>query len=284
MAEEKERDESLPKEMQIRETTMNACFSHANAFRGRYRVLMGGAGSGKSSNLAQDYLLKLLDSRHKGANLLVVRKAAKRHKESTFPEFMAAAQRICGENVSEYFRFTKAPLRVECLTTGNQVLFAGVYDGRARESLKSIQASKGKICWIWCEEATELSEGDFEILDDRLRGTLPEGLFYQISLSFNPTNGGHWLRKRFFDRDEDPDVLIHQSSYRDNRFIDPDYALRMDRRAQNDPEGYRVYALGEWGVADTAQILKHYEVKQCSRDPNDYEAMALGCDFGYNHL
>ncbi len=31
---------------------------------------------------------------------------------------------------------------------------------------------KGKLTWIWVEEATELYEADVDILDDRLRGSL----------------------------------------------------------------------------------------------------------------
>ena len=50
----------------------NPCFAQANATRRRYRVLMGGAGSGKSCNVAQDFVLKLMDPKFAGANLLVL--------------------------------------------------------------------------------------------------------------------------------------------------------------------------------------------------------------------
>lgn len=268
--------------MALRDVPMNLCFSEANAFRGRYRVLMGGAGSGKSCNLAQDYLLKLMDSRHRGANLLVARKTLRSHRNSTFAELEAAARRICGEEIDRYLRIRRHPMEIRCLSTGNSILFAGFHDERARETVKSIQAAEGKICWIWCEEATELREADIELLDDRLRGALPDGLFYQMSLSFNPTNGAHWLRRRFFDAPGE-EVFLHQSTYRDNRFIDADYAARMERRARDDPDGYRVYALGKWGEGDGAQILSHYEVAACDRNPKRYDAMAMGCDFGFHH-
>ena len=52
----------------------NPAFKHINRSTHRYRVLKGSAGSGKSVNTAQDYILKLSDMRYKGANLLVVRK------------------------------------------------------------------------------------------------------------------------------------------------------------------------------------------------------------------
>ena len=57
-----------------------------------------------------------------------------------------------------------------CLLTGNSIIFRGFSDQRARERVKSINFARGKLTWIWVEEATELLEADVDILDDRLRG------------------------------------------------------------------------------------------------------------------
>ena len=74
----------------------NPVFRDANATRCRYRAMKGSAGSGKSMNVAQDYILKLMDPRYRGANLLVVRKAEGSNKDSTFAELYGAITRICG--------------------------------------------------------------------------------------------------------------------------------------------------------------------------------------------
>lgn len=65
---------------------MNDVFRKVNTSRKRYRVLRGSAGSGKSVNVATDFILKLSDPRYKGANLLVVRKADVTNKHSTYAE------------------------------------------------------------------------------------------------------------------------------------------------------------------------------------------------------
>lgn len=52
----------------------NPIFKQANETRCRYRCMRGSAGSGKSVNIAQDYILKLMNPKYKGANLLVIRK------------------------------------------------------------------------------------------------------------------------------------------------------------------------------------------------------------------
>ena len=51
----------------------NPVFKEFNRTKCRYRIAMGSAGSGKSVDIATDYILKLSDKKYKGANLLVCR-------------------------------------------------------------------------------------------------------------------------------------------------------------------------------------------------------------------
>ena len=259
----------------------NPCFAQANATRRRYRVLMGGAGSGKSCNVAQDFVLKLMDPKFAGANLLVLRKVEESNRSSTYPELLSAIRRICGPGWSRVWISRSEPLGLRCVSTGNEILFKGMKDGREREKLKSISCAGGKLTWVWMEEATEFLPEDLELVDDRLRGLLPEGLFYQITLTFNPVSASHWLKKRFFDR-PDGQTFLHHSTYLDNAFVDGQYQKRMEGRRERDPEGYRVYALGEWGESG-GLILPHYKAGEFSAAPHRFDGMALGQDFGFNH-
>lgn len=74
----------------------NPVFRPVNEWRGRYRILKGSAGSGKSVNIAQDYIAKLSDPAYTGANLLVVRKIEETNRDSTFAELQAAIYRMFG--------------------------------------------------------------------------------------------------------------------------------------------------------------------------------------------
>ena len=134
---------------------------------------------------------------------------------------------------------------------------------------------------MWLEEATEFTQADLEIIDDRLRGELPAGQFYQIRMTFNPVNKSHWIKKVFFDIPDD-NVLTHHSTYLMNSFIDDAYRQRMERRKKVDPDGYRIYGLGEWGEIG-GLILHNWEIKDISQDLNDYDDIAIGQDFGFNH-
>jgi phage terminase large subunit len=225
---------------------------------------------------AQQYIIRLLAD--KGRNLLCVRKSEVTNRQSTFAELRSAIDRM---GLGAYFRSTENPLRIRCVN-GNEVAFRGINHESEREKLKSITFERGGLTDIWIEEATEITRSDFDIIDDRLRGELPEGQFYQIKATFNPVSALHWIKAVFFDR-PDPDVLTHHSTYLDNRFCDVAYARRMERRKELDPAGYVVYGLGEWGTLTEGLILSGWEVQNISQDPDDYDDFVIGQDFGFNH-
>lgn len=268
----------------LKTAAFNQIFQPVNEFTGRYRVLKGSAGSGKSMNLAQDYILKLSDPKFQGANLLVVRKVDETNRDSTFAELQGAIRRIFGSQASTLWKCSPRPMMMENRATGNRILFRGMKDAAQREKIKSVSFRQGKLTWIWLEEATEFLAEDFDVLDDRLRGELKEinpNLFYQITLSFNPVSSAHWIKKRFFESREE-DILAHHSTYRENLFIDSAYFRRMERRKKQDPEGYRVYGLGEWGELG-GLILSRIETHRFDTSPESFDAYYYGQDFGFNH-
>lgn len=260
----------------------NSHFKAANRTRKRYRAMKGSAGSGKSVDVAQDYIIKLGDPKYKGANLLVVRKSESTHKDSTFAELTGAINRIYGKKVKRFWKITESPLRLVNKVTGNSVIFRGVNDEKQREKLKSINFAQGKLTWIWCEEATELAESDVDILDDRLRGQLANpNLYYQITFTFNPVSATHWIKRKYFDY-ESEDIFNHHSTYLTNRFIDEAYHRRMIMRKEQDPDGYKVYGLGDWGEVG-GTILNNYMVHEFPKDFECFDNMRIGQDFGFNH-
>lgn len=257
----------------------NLCFREVARSTKRYIVMKGSAGSGKSVDTAQNYILRLMQD--KGRNLVCIRKSDITNRDSTFAELTGAIYRMFGDKADRYWAINMSPLKLTCRANGNQIIFRGMNDDKQREKLKSITFQRGKLTDVWCEEATELTQADFEIIDDRLRGQLPDGQFYQIRMTFNPVNKNHWIKKVFFDI-PDPNVLTHHSTYLDNRFIDEAYKARMERRKIVDPEGYQIYGRGEWGEIG-GLILHNWEVKDISQSLDDYDGVSIGQDFGFNH-
>lgn len=257
----------------------NPAFKEVNRSTKRYIVEKGSAGSGKSVDAAQHYILRLMSD--KGRNLVALRKSDITNRDSTFAELTGAIYRMFGDRAEQYWKINTSPLQITCRHNSNKIIFRGMNDDKQREKLKSITFQKGKLTDVWLEEATEFTQADFEIIDDRLRGELPPGQFYQIRLTFNPVNKNHWIKKHFFDYN-DADTLTHHSTYLTNRFIDEAYKRRMERRKQVDPEGYQIYGLGEWGEIG-GLILHNWEIKEISQNINDYDDIAIGQDFGFNH-
>lgn len=257
----------------------NPIFREVNRSQKRYIVMKGSAGSGKSVDTAQNYIIRLMED--KGRNLVAMRKSDITNRDSTFAELTGAIYRMFGDKAEQYWKINASPLQLTCIPNGNKIIFRGMNDDKQREKLKSITFQRGKLTDVWLEEATEFTQADIEIIDDRLRGELPPGQFYQIRMTFNPVNKNHWIKKVFFDIPDD-NVLTHHSTYLTNRFIDDAYRARMERRKIVDPEGYQIYGLGEWGEIG-GLILHNWEIRDVSQNLNDYDDVAIGQDFGYNH-
>ena len=261
----------------------NLVFKAISKYKGRYCVYKGGAGSGKSNEVAIKLIKKLSNPKYKGCNLLCVRKVEATNRDSTLAELKSAINRLFGEYADKIWQVPKSrtsTMYCKCLVTGAEIVFRGCNNADDIEKIKSITFENGKLTDIWIEEATEITEQDFEILDDRLRGILPNSnLFYQINLTFNPVSATSWIKRRFFDF-VDPDAMVNQSTYKDNRFVDAEYHKRMEKRKELDPEGYAVYALGEWGSLGGI-IFKNICVKEFNKDA--FTVRYYGMDFGYNH-
>lgn len=223
-------------EIEISKRVFNEKFLPLLEDDNRYIVLYGGAGSGKSVFAAQ-WLLYLLLKRDK-FNLLVIRNTGKSNRDSTFALFK---QIINKWKLSKFFKINESDLRITCTINQHQIIFAGLDDV---EKLKSITFSNGELTTEWIEEASEISEEDFNQLDVRLRGA---GTKKQIILSFNPIDINHWLKRRFFDTKADNITILH-STYKDNKFLDDDYKRLLESYKDTDEYYYNVYCLGQWGV------------------------------------
>ena len=208
--------------------------------RARYRVVKGSRASKKSKTTALWYIYNLL--KFPAANLLVMRRTYRSLERSAFAELKWAIRRLGAE---KYFESKTAPLEIVCKPTGQRIFFAGLDDPL---KLTSITVATGVLCWMWIEEAYEIeSEDAFNTLDESIRGSVPDGLFKQITLTFNPWSANHWLKRRFFDV-QSPDIFAMTVNYKVNEWLD-DADLRVfeDMRLR-DPERYRVCGLGEWGI------------------------------------
>jgi len=250
----------------------NAAYIPYYKNKSRYMVLYGGAGSGKSVFAGQKMLYRLISEMPlKPHRFLVVRKVAKTLRNSAYSLFKEIELNWDLDGLLDY---NKTDMSITC-ENGNQILFAGLDDV---EKLKSITFEAGILTDIWIEEASEVSERDFNQLDLRLRGMSSVPL--TITLTFNPIDINFWAKKRFFDRVDD-DTFICKTTYLDNRFIDEQYKKTLEKLKEIDQVYYNVYALGEWGVLGN-KIYTNYKIYDFDVNDPKFKDVCIGVDFGFN--
>lgn len=219
--------------------------------------------------------------KHPKANLLVVRKTYRTLKDSCFTELKWAINRL---GVQDYFDIKESPLEIIYIPTGQRIYFRGLDDPF---KVTSITVEVGYLCWMWLEEAYEISnEDDFNVLDESIRSSLDAApfLFKQITLTLNPWNEKHWIKKRFFDTKDD-EILAMTTNYMCNEWLDKSDLRVFETMRINNPKRYKVAGLGEWGIVDG--LVYDNWVEQ-SFDLNEVLKIsgiqsAFGLDFGYTN-
>ena len=239
--------------------------------------MKGSRASKKSATTALWYIYNIM--KYKDANLLVIRKTFRTLKDSCYTQLKWAIHRL---GVDAYFNCKESPLEITYKPTGQKIYFRGLDDPL---KVTSITVDKGVLCWVWIEESYELtSESSFDTLDESIRGEVPKELFKQCTLTFNPWNEKHWLKKKFFDV-KDNDVLAKTTNYMCNEFLDESDRKMFERMKITNPRRYRVAGLGEWGIVD-GLVYENFEEKAFDirkvLQMNGIES-AFGLDFGYTN-
>ena len=247
-------------------------------FKGRYRVVKGSRASKKSKTTALWFIVNMM--KYPQANALVIRKSFRTLKDSCYTELKWAVHRL---GVDAWWEFKLNPLEATYKPTGQKIYFRGLDDPL---KVTSITVDVGVLCWAWLEEAYEvMNEDDFNVLDESIRGQVPPGLFKQWTITFNPWNERHWLKRRFFDAPPDTDILALTTNYMCNEWLDEaDIKVFEDMKRRN-PRRYAVAGLGGWGIVD-GLIYENwreesFDVDAVRRMPGI--ASAFGIDFGYTN-
>lgn len=230
----------------------------------RFVLCYGGAGSGKSYFTAQKIIYRILVEQNH--TILVVRKTKSSMKDSVFAVLREVISSI---GASQLFQFQATSMSLHCLYNGNTIISSGCDDV---EKLKSIAG----ITSIWIEEATEISESDFDQINLRMRSL--KGVYEQIILTFNPVDERHWIKKRFFSNKSTVVFDSLKTTFRDNaNFLTPHYIDTIESMAEVNKRYYEIYANGEWGVASTEYLFQWNCYQETSSIPEDIISV-LYCD------
>lgn len=241
----------------------------------RYRVCKGSRGSKKSKTTALNMIYRLLE--YPESNGLCVRRYGNTLRDSVYSDLKWAIHKL---GVDAYFECTVSPMQIVRKSTGQKILFRGLDDGL---KITSISVDKGVLCWVWIEEAYEISnEDDFNKLDMSIRGEVPDGYFKQITLTFNPWSATSWLKERFFDT-ADEDTFTKTTTWQCNEWLDDADKNIFLKMKKNNPRRYRIEGDGDWGIAEgliyTKVRIEEFDIDAVRKTPGIKAAFNL--DFGF---
>lgn len=284
---EKEKLLALLREKKKREATRNDIYETYRKFKGRYAVLIGGSGSGKSYEIADKHIDRIV--REDGHRILCCRAQQKQISESQVPLIVKRIKVRYAESYAAgewKINLSKGHESITYLPSGNQFIFWGLDDV---EKLKSIF----DITSAWIEEADQTEGDSLREINRRLRGYQGKNVngtdkYMQISLSFNPVHESCWIKPQFFDNKDTNQLMICGIQPFDDclyykNFKCPDLTERItvyDPRLGRETERYKYDTLITHSTyLDNKFIDDTYSgilQKMREDEPEEYEVYALG--------
>ena len=257
----------------------------------RYIACKGSRGSKKSCTVALRFIYMMMYYWFRYGlkpHLLVIRRYMNTNWNSTRAQLVWAINKL---GVSMWWKIPKSEHTLTFSPSSQQILFRGMDDA---QSITSITVDDGCLCWVWFEEAFQItSESDFDKVDLSIRGAIPKPLFKQFVLTFNPWSDKTWIKRRFFDNPDD-ETLAMTTTYKVNEFLSEDDINVYEKMKIQNPRRYKIEGEGEWGIAEgliytnwkqedfnIEKILQeHSKEKTKGGLPNFVSCN--GMDFGYN--
>ncbi|HHU6749848.1 TPA: PBSX family phage terminase large subunit [Staphylococcus pseudintermedius] len=231
-------------------------------------VHYGGGSSGKSHGVIQKVVLKALEDWEYPRRILWLRKVQSTIKDSLFEDVKEC---LINYGIWDMCLWNKTDNKVE-LPNGAVFLFKGLDNPEKIKSIKGVSD-------IVMEEASEFTLNDYTQLTLRLRERKHK--LKQIFLMFNPVSKLNWVYKYFFEHGKPmKGVLIRQSSYKDNKFLDDMTRENLEMLATRNPAYYKIYALGEFATLDKL-VFPKYEKRIISDKEVGHLPSYFGLDFGY---
>lgn len=216
----------------------------------RWEFWCGSAGSGKSYTIAQRIIIRCTKE---PIRVLVCRRYATTLRNSCFALFKEILTKW---QLLPYVKIKETDMSIT-FPNGSQIIMVGL---DTEEKLLSLT----NISTVWVEEAYEVEKSKVEQLNLRMRGTAAN---QQLILSWNPISKHSWLYEFTVKNPPENSVFIH-STYKDNPFLNPEYVQALDEMEIRNPEKYRVYGRGEWGVDSSGLVIKNWKIEA-------FDAMAL---------
>lgn len=228
----------------------------------RWEIYMGSAGSSKSYFVTQKLIVRACSEPIK---ILVCRRYGVTIRNSCFSLFKEILHKW---KLLPYVKIRETDFNIQ-FPNGSEVIFLGLDDEQKLLSINNISC-------VFIEEAFEVSKSVIEQLNLRMRGSATN---QQIIMAFNPISSHHWLHE-FCEVNPPASFLFHHSTYKDNPFLPAEYVAALDELETRNPQKYKVYGLGEWGIDADGLVYQNWKVEDFNHAEIKGE-LCVGLDFGF---
>ena len=230
----------------------NKVYKHLQKSDKRITIEQGGTRSGKTYNILM-WIIFEYTYQHTDKVITICRK--------TFPSLRASVMRDFMEILrihDIYIEELHNKSNHEYHLNGNLVEFISL------DQPQKIRGRKRNLLFI--NEANELFFEDWQQLVFRTDG--------KIILDYNPSESFHWIYDKVIPRD---DSDFYQTTYKDNKFLDPVIIQEIERLRGTDEDYWRIYGLGERGMS-RATIFQ-FQIAEEAKG----QVVAYGLDFGFTN-
>jgi phage terminase large subunit len=217
----------------------------------RIVVAQGGSRSGKTFNILIYWVYRLLNENKK--TLTIVRKTLPSLKNSVLKDLIQVLEMF---EVYDPNKFHKQE--------GWYELGTNIINWVSVDEPQKIRGMKRD--YLYCNEANELKIEDWNQLIFRTTD--------KVICDLNPSDLNSWV----YDLEKRDDCYLFKTTWRDNPFVSDTIIKELESLREKDENLYRIYNLGEKGIATQLVFTKFNTIEQI---PN-MKLLGRGMDFGYN--
>lgn len=228
----------------------------------RWEVYMGSAGSAKSYFITQKLIVRACNEPIK---ILVCRRTGATIRNTCFSLFKDI---IAKWKLTPYVKIRETDFNIK-FPNGSEIIFIGLDEETKLLSLNNISC-------VFIEEVFEVPKSIVEQLNLRMRGTAAN---QQIIMAFNPISSHHWLHD-FCEINPPESFMYTHSTYKDNPFLSSEYVKALDELEKRNPQKYRVYGLGQWGIDADGLVFQNWRVEDFNHAAITGQLL-VGLDFGF---
>lgn len=239
-----------------------------------YWLISGGRGSGKSTQISALFLMKLMQPEYFRG--VVARYTQRSISSSIYRDILDL---IHAWGLTQHLKISGD--EIVNIQNRNMILTHSMKISEGTTTARGKGLSN--VTHLLIDEATEVpSEEEYIKLVDSFRHKGERRIF----LLFNPTHTGHWIHKRFYLPDSQPNPkwmedhgFLHTTYHANAHNLDPKKVQEWERMKDLDPEYYQHHIMGVWRQRGEGQVFTHW---QWGRHLPDWDAETVyGLDFGF---